>query len=108
MTPSWKPISLGAAPHESPGSPVAAQRQANARTPLNQKILVTKAEAAELLGISESVIGKLIARGELPVVRAETRLVRIRVVDLHRWAAEHLCCRSDEQNLLEPTISLLQ
>lgn len=108
MTTSWKPLTIGGGAAQTPAPPAAVQRPPDRQRPRLEPICVTKAEAAEMLGISESVIGKLIARGELPVVRAETRLVRLRVVDLHKWAAERLCRGSDEQNAEEPSIKVLQ
>lgn len=88
---NWQPLSLpGSAPRPAPAVAIAPA-PARDRQPRLAPILVTKQQAAEILNVSESIIGRLIRNGELPVVRAEQRLVRLRVADLHAWAERHLC-----------------
>jgi excisionase family DNA binding protein len=70
---------------DDPGGPQHA--------PVVARLLVTKAEAAERLSVSERTIERLVAAGRLPLVHVE-RTARIRVSDLeafvHRLAEGQL------------------
>jgi excisionase family DNA binding protein len=89
---TWQPLSLPVAALPCPtllptvalGSPSAKDH------PAAERILLTKAEAAHGLGVSLSIVDRLIRTGQLPVVRFEQRIVRVRVVDLHAFAERHL------------------
>ena len=50
---------------------------------------VSVAEAARLLDVSESFIRRAITKGELPANRLAKRVMRIKLIDLERWAARH-------------------
>jgi len=52
------------------------------------KLLLTFAEAGELLSMSEHSVRGLVHRGELPSVQVSPRLHRIRRVDLERYVDE--------------------
>lgn len=54
--------------------------------PADGERLCNKAEAQQVLGVSASTIARLLASGALPAVRIG-RAVRIRLADLHRFAA---------------------
>jgi excisionase family DNA binding protein len=51
------------------------------------RLLVTKAEAAERLGISVRTIERLVATGQLPIVHVE-RAARLRVSDLKAYVQD--------------------
>jgi excisionase family DNA binding protein len=53
------------------------------------KLLVTKAEAARLLSISEKTLYNLTKKGEIPVIRLGNRLTRYSSMDLRHWAARN-------------------
>jgi len=54
----------------------AAQRERPTTTiVLGERLVVTVAEAGELLGISRAFAYELVARGELPVIRLGRRIV---------------------------------
>jgi excisionase family DNA binding protein len=53
--------------------------------PVPERLLVTKSEAAEQLGVSVRTIERLVASGRLPQVHVE-RLARFRVSDLEAFA----------------------
>ena len=52
--------------------------------PVVRRLLITKAEAAEQLGISVRTVERLIAAGRLPLVHVE-RAARLRVADLEAY-----------------------
>ena len=52
--------------------------------PVVRRLLITKAEAAEQLGVSVRTVERLIAAGRLPLVRVEGA-ARLRVVDLEAY-----------------------
>ncbi len=52
-----------------------------------ERLLVTKQEAAERLGVSERTIDRLVAAGRLPLVHVE-RAARLRVSDLESFVNE--------------------
>jgi excisionase family DNA binding protein len=54
-----------------------------------ERLLVTPAEAAEALDVSERTLRRLVAEGQLPAVRVRGRL-RVRPADLDRYVVEHL------------------
>jgi excisionase family DNA binding protein len=51
------------------------------------RLVYTISEAAEALALGMRTVQRLIARGELPVIRTG-RSVRVRVEDLERWVEE--------------------
>jgi len=52
--------------------------------PVGRRLLITKAEAAERLGISVRTVERLIAAGRLPLVHVEGA-ARLRVADLEAY-----------------------
>jgi excisionase family DNA binding protein len=52
--------------------------------PVTRRLLVTKAEAAELLGVSVRTIERLIAHGQLPLLHIE-RASRLRLADIEAY-----------------------
>lgn len=52
--------------------------------PVADRLLVTKREAAERLGVSERTIDRLVAAGRLPLIHVE-RAARLRVSDLESY-----------------------
>lgn len=67
------------------GVPPAVPCTSNGHREYVRPVAVTMAEAAELVGISERQVRKLVSTNELPVLRVG-RSVRVRVVDVERWA----------------------
>jgi excisionase family DNA binding protein len=55
---------------------------------MSDPVLLTPAEAAELLRVSERTVQRLVAQGAIPIVPVG-RLRRIRREALERWAADH-------------------
>jgi excisionase family DNA binding protein len=62
-----------------------------------ERVLITPAEAAEVLGISVRTVYRAIRRGDFPVVRVG-RCPRIPLIALNRWVESQLAefGRSDE------------
>src|SRR5690348_10517486 len=90
-TRTWRPLSLPTAAAPSPPMPAAiVAMPPPAARPAPERVLVTKAEAAEALAVSESIVDRLIRNGDLPAVRFEQRIVRVRVADLHAFAERRL------------------
>lgn len=88
---SWQPLSLPSAAPAAPAPvPAIAAASPPAGRPSPERVLATKAEAAEALAVSPSIIDRLIRTGQLPAVRFEQRIVRIRVADLHAFAERRL------------------
>jgi excisionase family DNA binding protein len=54
-----------------------------------ERVLITPAEAAEVLGISVRTVYRVIRRGDLPVVRVG-RCPRIPVKAMNRWVDSQL------------------
>jgi|GEM_PF-6525081 excisionase family DNA binding protein len=54
-----------------------------------EKLLVTKAEAARLLSVSEKTLFNLTKKGEIPVLRLGNKLTRYSSSDLREWAAKN-------------------
>jgi excisionase family DNA binding protein len=52
--------------------------------PVVRRLLITKAEAAEQLGVSVRTVARLIAAGRLPLVHVEGA-ARVRVADLEAY-----------------------
>jgi excisionase family DNA binding protein len=53
-----------------------------------QRLLLRVPEVAKALGLSRSTIYEMIAKGELPVVRAG-RAVRVSTAAVEKWITEH-------------------
>ena len=51
---------------------------------VTERLLVTKAEAAELLGVSVRTVERLIAHGQLPLLHIE-RASRLRLADVEAY-----------------------
>lgn len=67
--------------------------------PPSRPLLVSKAEAARLLSLSERAVDLLAARGDLPKVRlGATRGVRFRLADLDRLIESRLDTGGDGQD----------
>jgi excisionase family DNA binding protein len=62
--------------------------------------LLTVAEIAELLKLSEQTVSNWIDRGELPAVRVELRQVRVRQSDLDRFLAAGATNRAAQRYLV--------
>jgi excisionase family DNA binding protein len=65
-------------PHSAEGAEVGHY------APVPERLLITKAEAAERLGVSLRTVDRLAAAGHLPLVHVE-RLARFRVKDLEAY-----------------------
>ena len=63
---------------------VAAEPRAAHHVHMPDRLLVTKSEAAERLGVSVRTIERLVATGRIPQVHVE-RLARFRVSDLEAY-----------------------
>lgn len=84
----------------TPPIPPADERAASDHAGMPDRLLVTKGEAAERLGISVRTIERLVACGRLPQVQVE-RLARFRVCDLEAYVhalVENRPPRSDAGN----------
>ena len=68
----------------TPPIPPADERAASDHAGMPDRLLVTKGEAAERLGVSVRTIERLVACGRLPQVQVE-RLARFRVCDLEAY-----------------------
>lgn len=53
-----------------------------------QRLLLRIPEVAKALGLGRSTVYEMIAKGELPVVRAG-RAIRVSVAAIHKWVMEH-------------------
>lgn len=87
---SWKPITVGTAAAPAAAAVPAIAVTQPAERPRPERVLLTKSEAADALGVSLSILDRLIRSGQLPAVRFEQRIVRVRAVDLHSFAERHL------------------
>ena len=56
--------------------------------------LLTRQEAADVLGVSVGTVKRRIATGDLPAFRDGRRIVRVRRTDLERYIAERIARRS--------------
>ncbi|HUY87826.1 MAG TPA: helix-turn-helix domain-containing protein [Pirellulales bacterium] len=74
---------------QAPASAITVASQPAVR-PAPEPVLLTEAEAADAMRVSLSIVDRLIRNGELPVVRFEQRIVRVRTVDLHAFAERRL------------------
>jgi excisionase family DNA binding protein len=81
-------------------TPVADVTEAEHPPPVVERLLVTKGEAAERLGVSVRTIERLVSARRLPLVHVE-RAARFRVSDLkayvHGLAAEDTPPRGDDE-----------
>jgi excisionase family DNA binding protein len=59
-------------------------RAAYGPPPMPRRLLITKSDAAELLGVSLRTIERLISAGRLPLVHVESA-ARVRVIDLEAY-----------------------
>lgn len=59
-------------------------------TDLAALTLLTVTEVAELIGVKPKTVRRWIAQGELPVVRLNARMLRVRALDVERLIAAHL------------------
>lgn len=56
-----------------------------AAVPLQERVTLTTAEAAELTGVSKDTIARARKSGKLPAKRVGSQVILIRRVDLDRW-----------------------
>jgi excisionase family DNA binding protein len=57
--------------------------------------LLSREEVGELLGVSPSGVARIIARGDLPIVRVGRRTL-VRPSDLRRFVEEHTTRQNDD------------
>jgi excisionase family DNA binding protein len=65
-------------------APMLDSRAAYGPPPMPGRLLITKSDAAELLGVSLRTIERLISAGRLPLVHVESA-ARVRVIDLEAY-----------------------
>ena len=62
----------------------------NIRKPKSLGLRLTYEEAGQYLGVSKEKIKRMVASGELPVVRLSARCIRIRIEDLRAFEEARL------------------
>lgn len=71
----------------APIRPAVERLVAPIRADVQRRLLVTTAEAAELLSCSEKTVTRLVARKEIPAVKLGPRAVRVSVDSIREFIA---------------------